>query len=212
MNRIAARLALAAGARPARLAAARAATFALATRAGATRRPPIRRQRGITLVESLICLATIAVTLGAVLPGFGESLDRRRVEGAAAQLETDLQLTRSLAVAQNRTLRFEVARNEHGSCYVVHAGSAGDCTCAPQGAVCAAGIEAHRVAHYPVDSGVVVTANVGSMVFEPLRGTVTPTATMRVQGENVTVHQIINLMGRVRSCSPGKAIPGVPAC
>jgi type IV fimbrial biogenesis protein FimT len=195
---------------------ARSATLFSAKRgpasAGGRHQPAARLRRGVTLVESLICMTVVTVTLGAVLPGFGGALERRRVEGAAAQLETDLQLTRSLAVAQNRTLRFEIAANEHGSCYVVHDGSAGDCTCAPQGAVCTAGVQTHRVAHYPADSGVVVAANVGSMVFEPLRGTVTPTGTLRVQGSRIAVHQVVNLMGRVRSCSPAGAMPGMAAC
>ncbi|MBL8342444.1 MAG: GspH/FimT family pseudopilin [Rubrivivax sp.] len=185
-----------------------AATYLPTASRRATRRP----RRGVTLVESLICMTMAAVTLGAVLPGFGGALERRRVEGAAAQLETDLQLTRSLAVAQNRTLRFEIAANEHGSCYIVHDGSAGDCDCAPHGATCTAGVQAHRIAHYPADAGVAVAANVRSMVFEPLRGTVTPTGTLRVTGGSFAVHQVVNLMGRVRSCSPGGSMPGVPAC
>lgn len=173
----------------------------------------IRRRRGVTLVESLVCMATVAVTLGTVLPGFGGSVERRRVEGAAAQMETDLQLTRSLAVAQNRTLRFEIVSSaDGGSCYVVHSGGAGDCTCAPQGASCAPGVQVHRSNHFAPDDGVRVAANVRSMVFEPTRGTVTPTGTLRIEGPRVAVHQVINIMGRVRSCTPSAQMPGYPAC
>lgn len=200
MNRIPARFVF-------RSAAYRAARLAAhpAARGGA--------RRGVTMVESLICLAVVAVTLGTVVPGFDSTLERRRVEGAAAQLETDLQLTRSLAVAQNRTVRFEFVSDAHGSCYVVHNGSAGDCTCAPQGAACAAGITAHRVAHFAADSGVAVAANVRSMVFEPTRGTVTPTGTVRVEGQRAAVHQVVNIMGRIRSCTPdSKTMAGYKVC
>lgn len=171
-----------------------------------------RAQRGFTLVEGLICVTVLLLALSAALPSFGTAREHRRVEGAAAQLETDLQLTRSLAVAQNRNVRFEIARDEHGTCYVVHNGAAGDCTCSPQGAVCRAGLEAHRHQHYAADSGVSIQANVGSMVFDPLKGTVTPTATLRVEGPRVALRQIINIMGRIRSCSPDGGMPGYKAC
>lgn len=172
-----------------------------------------RSRRGITLVESLICMTILAVTLGSVVPGFSGAVERRRVEGAAAQLKTDLYLTRSLAVAQNRTLRLEIARSADGaSCYVVHSGSAGDCTCAAQGAACVPGVQAHRSHHFAADAGVHIAANVRSMVFEPSRGTVTPTGTLRVEGPRVAVHQVVNIMGRVRSCTPSAQLPGYPSC
>ena len=111
-----------------------------------------------------------------------------------------------------RSVRFEIGRDDHGTCYVVHNGSAGDCTCSPQGAVCARGVQAHRNQHYASDTAVAVQANVTSMVFDPLKGTVTPTATIRVEGPRVSIRQIINIMGRIRSCSPDGALAGYKAC
>ena len=173
-----------------------------------------RPQRGLTIVEGLICVTVMLVAVSAALPSFGTAREQRRIEGAAAQLETDLQLTRSLAVAQNRTVRFDIGRDEtgNGTCYVVHNGAAGDCTCTAQGAVCSAGVQVHRHQHYTADSGVAVQANVASMVFDPLKGTVTPTATLRVEGPRYAIRQIINIMGRIRSCSPDAAVPGYKAC
>ena len=197
-------------------AAARIAHHASAATTAGTAAPQRRRlgaaRRGFTAVESLICVCTLLVGLGAALPGFNSARDRHRVEGAAAQLETDLQLTRSLAVAQNRTIRFEVARSDQGSCYIVHSGSAGDCTCSPTGTVCTPGVEAHRSVHFGADSGVAVAANVRSMVFEPTRGTVTPTGTLRIEGAQVSVRQVVNIMGRVRTCTPSAGMPGLKAC
>lgn len=171
-----------------------------------------RPQRGLTIVEGLVCVTVMLVAAGAALPGFGSAREQRRVEGAAAQLETDLQFTRSLAVAQNRTVRLDIGRDANGTCYVVHSGAAGDCTCSPQGAVCSAGVQAHRSQHYGADSGIAVQANVSSMVFEPLKGTVTPTATLRVEGPRYAIRQVVNIMGRVRSCSPEGGVAGYKAC
>jgi type IV fimbrial biogenesis protein FimT len=171
----------------------------------------VRPARGFTITEGLICVTTLLLAVSATLPGFGTAREQRRLEGAAAQLETDLQLARSLAVAQNRTVRFEVVADAHGTCYVVHNGGAGDCGCAPQGPVCTAGVEVHRSQHYAHDTAVAVRANVGSMVFDPLKGTVTPTATLRVEGPRQSIRQVINIMGRIRSCSPD-GLPGYKAC
>jgi type IV fimbrial biogenesis protein FimT len=168
--------------------------------------------RGFTLTEALICISTMLVTLTTVLPGFGSALERKRVEGIAAQLETDLQMTRSLAVAQNRTVRFELGQEGDSTCYVVHTGAAGDCRCTVQGAVCEGGSVALHQAYIAADTGVALRANVRSMVFDPTRGTVSPTATLRVEGPKASVRQIINIMGRVRSCSPDGAMPGYKAC
>lgn len=207
MNRTAVRL-------PARLSTQPAAPI---TTRGASQRwgragRAIRSQRGLTMIESLICVTTLLLAVSAVLPSFESAREQRRVEGAAAQLETDLQLTRVLAVAQNRTVRFEIGRDEHGTCYVVHNGAAGDCTCSPQGAVCASGLQAHRHQHFASETAVSIQANVSSMVFDPLKGTVTPTATIRVEGPRVSIRQIVNIMGRIRSCSPDGALAGYKPC
>jgi len=185
-------------------------------RTPAAARPALQRaaraQRGFTLTEGLICVTVLLLAVSAALPSFGTARDQRRVEGAAAQLETDLQLTRSLAVAQNRTVRFEIGRDDHGTCYVVHNGAAGDCTCSPQGAVCKPGLQAHRHQHFAEDTGLTIQANVGSMVFDPLKGTVSPTATLRVEGTRHSIRQVVNIMGRIRSCSPDGAIAGYKTC
>jgi type IV fimbrial biogenesis protein FimT len=170
------------------------------------------RQRGVTITESLICIAVLLIAIGTALPNFNSAREQRRIEGAAAQLETDLQLTRSIAVAQNRNVRFEVLRDTQGTCYIVHNGRAGECTCSAAGAVCARGVAVHRSQHYGIDAGVAIQANVASMVFDPLQGTVTPAATLRVEGERISIRQIVNVMGRIRSCSPEAKVPGYKAC
>jgi type IV fimbrial biogenesis protein FimT len=54
---------------------------------------------------------------------------------------------------------------------------------------------------------------VASMRFDPLHGTSTPTGTLRVVGANErAIHHVVNIMGRVRSCSPQAAVRGYAAC
>jgi type IV fimbrial biogenesis protein FimT len=48
-----------------------------------------------------------------------------------------------------------------------------------------------------------VRSTTRSLTFDPVRGTVTPTATLRVEArDGRAIHQVVNLLGRVRSCSP----------
>ena len=173
-----------------------------------------RRQRGLSLVEALIAVAITAIATGATLPGFQQALEQRRLEGAAAQLHTDLQLARSEAVARNHTLRISFGSAGNGSCYVVHTGTAGSCGCDASGApVCAPTAEALRSVHFASFGGVRLQSNVGSMVLDHAKGTVTPTGTLRLLGaEGRAVHVVVNIMGRARKCSPGGAVPGFAVC
>ena len=186
---------------------------ALAPR-GPRRGPGTRcRTRGVTLTESMVTLAISTVAVGSALPGFDAARERRHLEGVAAQLETDLQLARSEAVAMNRTLRISFGSDAAGACYVLHTGAARDCQCGDPSPRCVGDAVPLRSVRIGNVSGVTLASNVASMVFDPVKGTVTPTGTMRVTGhDGRAIHAIVNSMGRVRTCSPGSLVSGVPAC
>jgi type IV fimbrial biogenesis protein FimT len=173
-----------------------------------------RRQRGFSLVESLVGLATTAVVLGSAVPGFGQARLQRHFDGAAAQLETDIHYARSGAVSANRTLRMSFQSDGAASCYIVHTGPADACRCGADGsAVCSDGHEAVRSVRFGSGGPVQLRPNVRSIVFDPTAGTRTPTGTLRlVAGDGRAVHLVVNVMGRVRSCSPAGAVPGYRAC
>jgi type IV fimbrial biogenesis protein FimT len=191
-----------------------ASALAIAEPSTVARRGRGRRQQGISVIESLIALSVAAVVLGATVPGFEAARDRRQVEGAAAQLRTDLQHARSLSVAHDVGVRMSFARDQAGACYVVHTGPAGACSCNPGsgGASCSGTAEILRTAHHATGSGLRLEANVASIGFDAGRGTITPTATVRVLGQTAAVHQVINIMGRVRSCSPAPTLAGYKPC
>ncbi len=172
------------------------------------------RQRGITLVESCCAIAIAAVLVGTVAPSFQRMLARRGLEGAAAQLAADIHHARAEAVARNRSLRLSFVPSAGGSCYVLHTGPASACRCdGESGAVCAGTATPIKAVHLPADSGVSIAANVASMQFEPVSGTVTPAGTVRVQHrDGAAVHHVVSMLGRVRSCSPDGALPGVRPC
>ena len=172
------------------------------------------QQRGFTLVEACIVMAVLGIITTSAAPSMQGFIDTRRLDGAATQLATDIQYVRSEAVARNQPVRLSFYSNAESSCYVAHTGLSAQCTCAATGpAQCSGDAEQIKTVVLPVAQRVSVAANVGSVLFDPLHGTSTPTGTLRILGtQGRAVHHVINVMGRVRSCSPLNTVAGYRAC
>jgi len=174
-------------------------------------------QRGLTLIEACMALAVTGVVAGAAVPGLQQQLDARRLDGAATRLAADLQFVRTEAVARNEPVRVAFETGAAGACYVIHTGPAGACPCAGAApatpATCAGDAVALKTVVLPATERVALTSNVASVLFDPVHGTSTPSGTLRLTGPRErAVHHVINVMGRVRSCSPRAAVPGYRAC
>lgn len=171
-------------------------------------------QRGVTLIEAAIVLAVTTIVASAAAPGLQRVIDARRLDGAATQLAADIQFVRTEAVARNEPLRLSFHAIATGSCYVIHTGAADQCSCAASGpAQCSGGAREIRTVTLAATDRVGLQANAGSLLFDPLHGTSSPTGTLRLTGaNNRAIHHIVNIMGRVRSCSPQAAVPGYRAC
>lgn len=168
---------------------------------------------GVSLVETTISTAIMATLLGATAPSWVDQAARRRTEAMAAQFETDFQLARSEAVQLSRSVRLSFRNDALGSCYIVHTGAAADCRCDSAGAtVCAAGASVLRVAASRIDSGVSLRSTSASMLIDAVGGTVTPTSTVQFNSSAGSLHQVVNIMGRVRSCTPDGSMPGHRQC
>ena len=177
----------------------------------------MRTQRGITLIEASMVTAVAAITLSSATPGLHRLIEAQRLEGAAARLASDLQFTRAEAVLGQHALRLSWHRAPWGSCYVVHSGNAHDCECGASGPARCTGIAREvKTVQWPASEGIVLKGNVDSMLFDPLHGTSTPAGTLEVvAASGRTIRQVVNVMGRVRSCSPqdpASAVAGLRAC
>ena len=171
------------------------------------------RQRGFTLIEASAVLAISAVLATTDAPGMQDLIAARRLDNATTQLASDILLSRSAAVARNQAIRLSFLPRSGGSCYVIHT-AAGACACGDSGpAVCRGSAREIKTVTLSDADHVGLASNVGSVLFDPMHGTSTPTGTVRVLGANGReVRHIINIMGRVRSCSPAPVVPGYRAC
>jgi type IV fimbrial biogenesis protein FimT len=173
-----------------------------------------RRQAGLSLVEPLVALCVASLALGTALPNFKSLTERRALEGAAGQLRSELQYARSLAVERNQAVRLTFEPAANGMCYVIHTGGSKACKCANLPApVCTADSTVLR--HFSADAPgrISIKSNSASFAFDPTSGTVTPTATLELQNrQGDALRLVINIMGRIRSCTPTGKISGQPKC
>ena len=172
-------------------------------------------QRGLTLIETMCVLAIVAVLLGGALPMLHDLQTRQVLQASAALLETDLQFAKSEATAGGRPVRLSVQTTVAGnSCYVIHTGAAHACRCQGAGQTqCDAGASLLRLVELGGPTGITLAPLQRSILFDAGKGTVTPTATLRVvDRDGRAIHQIVNIMGRVRSCTPTQGFAGLKPC
>lgn len=173
-----------------------------------------RIQCGLSMVECCIALAIIAVLAGAAGPSLLESIKKRTLDGSAGEMVTDLYLARTAATSQQEGVRVSFHAASAGSCMLVHTGATADCACDSSGvAQCSNGATLIKGSFYAASRGVAVKANVTSIRFDPTHGMATPAATVRLTSAGgQEVHHVVNIMGRVRSCSPGGSVKGYKPC
>ena len=159
-------------------------------------------------------VALSALVMGLAVPGFGGLYERQRLRNSAALLAAELHWVRNEAQARTTPLRLSLYSSAGGACTLVHTGNRSDCRCSPDApATCDAPALALQARLWPSAERITVEANVSSMLFDPVQGTTTPTGSLRVSdSQGKTITHVVNVMGRVRSCSPGAEVPGLRAC
>ena len=173
--------------------------------------PSPSRLRGFTLAEALVTLALVAVLALFAGPPLQSLVDRWRLDAAATALAHDLQFARVEAVVRNEPVRLSVLPDgELGSCYLVHTGPASACSCRGR---CSGEASRLRQVDLPASRRLQLRAPDTSLHFDPQLGTCTPAGTFQLSSPSgASVNQIVSIMGRVRSCSPGRTVAGHAAC
>jgi type IV fimbrial biogenesis protein FimT len=170
---------------------------------------PNSSQRGFTLIELMVVVALVAIILALAAPSFTGTLARKRMEGVASELATDIQYARSEAAQRNAPVRVIVGAN----CYAVHVvGSTNASSCA------ALGTDAVNLKTAQVTGGTslaFVSNNAKPYLeFDPVRGMAIDSSDADSSGY-VTVTNIagnwqiqakVSKQGRVKLCSPNNTV------
>ena len=186
-----------------------------------TAAPASPRPNGFTLVELLVVVAVAVVLLTIAAPSMRELIARQRLKSVNAELVTDLQYARTLAISRNQSISVKFQDGATMSCYVVYVASligSCDCTHTP-GSVCSNGSEEVRTTQVPRSTDVqIVTVPAGqppvAFSSDGMRNVATDYVLMtsRISGGAGKMQVTINATGRPTVCSPDQSVPGVPAC
>jgi prepilin-type N-terminal cleavage/methylation domain-containing protein len=158
-------------------------------------------QSGFTIIELMTVMIVAAILLTIAAPAFNDMLERRRLEGQANELVTDLSYAKSEAVQRNSNVMLRTHPTSTG-CYTIAAWTAGvgDCNCSATPRCSGGPTELKTVT---LSNNVTVTSNV-RFDFEPVRGALQPaaaaSAVVSLGSRNYTVSVAAN--GRITPLSP----------
>lgn len=186
---------------------------------------PLRRWRGLTLVEILVALVVLGVIAAVAAPSLADMMERRRVVAAAGELVSLFNYAKSEAnsLGDRLTMHLETPTDQTSCARLTTWGTFDHCSCAFSGTdVCSIG-SAKTVREFvlPKSTGVSFSA---SAVWGPAGAqllfvrnqhdigvqNVQLTVTGRRTGAQLRVEY--NNAGRVRTCSPNGSIGGFPTC
>ena len=176
---------------------------------------PTRSARGFTLIELMVVVALASVILTLAVPSFIGMLAKKRLEGLAQELGTDLQYARSEAVQRNADVGVVFGTGCY-AIYVLGSTDATDCTTLGTGAVALKTVQLATTSGSAVSVGFTPTVSGAFIAFEPIRGMAANSAGADKSGlVNVTssagnwqLRAIVTRYGRMKTCSPNASVTG----
>jgi len=173
-----------------------------------------RRQRGFTLIELMVVVAIAVILLTLAAPSFTGYMNKKRVEGVAAELATDIQFARTEAVARNAPVRITFGTG----CWVVHTvgSTATSCT---QAAGATLGTGATQLKDVQLASNLNASLSPNNtltyVAFDAVRAMATSDGSGSSHSVNVDstagswqLRAAVSSVGRVQVCSPNGSVPG----
>lgn len=172
------------------------------------------KTRGVGLFEVLVTLLVIALLAALVGPGLSRMVERNRHQAHLSMLYADLQQARAMALSSGQAVRLRLYSHPTGSCYVLHHGAAGSCSCNADGqAQCLADGTLIKSHWLPQSTRLRLDGSVTQLAFHPKFGTVSRAGTLSIHGPNgARADHVVALTGRVRSCATVSAQLRLPVC
>jgi type IV fimbrial biogenesis protein FimT len=174
----------------------------------------VQSQTGLTLIELLVGLAVSSILLGTAMPALNSLKQRQQLQALAQSVMSDIQQARSEAVLSGASVQLSFSQHPGGSCYLLHTGGAGLCHCQDSGQPsCEAPGQVLKQEWVATTRRLSVRANVQTMSFQARQGSVTSTGSVDIASSGGdTIRHVVSIAGRVRSCSVGGGLAGLPTC
>lgn len=178
-----------------------------------------RGTRGVTLIELMIALVVVAVLTAIAAPSMYEYIMRKRVQGVADELLTNLRLMRSAGALSLGWAELQLRQDTTSTCYAVYSYTMGGfCNCLNPSACNNKFTEVHKLVQLPLDRHVRVTPATGSatrLTFHRVNGLPVSTARFAVEvwapnGGKVLVST--NATGQPSICSVSGHGSAYPPC
>ncbi len=152
----------------------------------------MRSCRGFTLIELMVIMAIMAILVTVAAPSMSDSIARRRVEGAANELQADMQYAKTQSASANTNVQIITTTSGY---------TIGTATTPSLYKTIA------------LESNTTLTSGV-TINFEPYRSLPNAAATVTVSNSS-TVAQLsvkVDANGIIKMCSPNGKIVGYLAC
>ena len=184
------------------------------------------RAAGVTLVELTVTLGIVAVLVAVALPSMRDFVARKRLEGIAQELVTDLRLLKSHQILNRPNLGTAIGfgRTDQKSCYIlfVKGDVVENCNCAAaDDVVCGAADTLGRrpvlirQVNIPTDSGIQLTASRTTLDVLGYNGMPRNNRTVRVSVSSSRVGEVIvstNATGVPSICSTSGVFGAIQKC
>lgn len=170
------------------------------------RRPSL----GLTLIELLVVVALLGIIASLAAPSFTDYIGRKRVEGFASELASDLQYARSEAVSRNTAVRVVFTS---ATAYTIQVE-----TPLPSALTCTASGTVATIKTQTLTNGVTLTGSGGGALptcfaFEPVRGSAPANGIVEATLGSARLRLGVGSSGRVQTCLPsGSVLSGYGAC
>ena len=165
--------------------------------------------RGFTLVELLITVTIGAILMALAIPSMQDFIARKRLEGAATELVTDLRYMRAAQLERGRPVRIRFSVTDAKTCYVIFVEGRGfnaDCNCGSE-PVCASvpsAAEALKVVSMPRSSGIEMRSTPSTMGLQGLNSLPAGGTTLRIAVTGPAGNEVevtTNALARPSICS-----------
>lgn len=176
--------------------------------------------QGFTLTELTATIAIVAIMIALAVPSFNDSIERRRLRGAAEAVEADIQFARMEAIKESVSVRMDIKVQSTSAAWCSGMSlTSCDCQATPPSSCQIGGVEKTiNGANYKNVQIAGTSPLGGAAIYDPRRGTVT-------WGDGTTnVEQSVDLysnryyvsvklttLGRVRICNPSTRPSGAPS-